>query len=64
LRANPRLGPAVLGLKRLSIEERESIRAEAARFLADLPRYGSVEPGPDGRVPSVTAQTRDDQELP
>ncbi len=33
LRANPRLGPAVLGLGRLSAEERSTIRREAATFL-------------------------------
>ena len=33
LRANPRLGPAVLGLGRLSAEERSTIRREAATLL-------------------------------
>ena len=33
LRANPRLGPAVLGLKRIGDAEREQIRAEARHFL-------------------------------
>jgi deoxyribodipyrimidine photolyase-related protein len=33
LRANPRLGPAVLGLKRIGDAEREQIRAEARQFL-------------------------------
>lgn len=33
LRANPRLGPAVLGLRRIDPEERRKIQAQAARFL-------------------------------
>lgn len=36
LRANPRLGPAVLGLGRIGPEERATIRAEAAAFLEGL----------------------------
>jgi deoxyribodipyrimidine photolyase-related protein len=36
LRANPRLGPAVLGLSRLDDAERAAVRAEAAGLLADL----------------------------
>ncbi len=36
LRANPRLGPAVLGLKRLSAEERAAIVAQANDILARL----------------------------
>lgn len=39
LRANPRLGPAVLGLKHLTPEERAAIRAQAAQFLEELPLY-------------------------
>jgi deoxyribodipyrimidine photolyase-related protein len=39
LRANPRLGPAVLGLKRLDDAERARIRAEATDFLASLEPY-------------------------
>jgi deoxyribodipyrimidine photolyase-related protein len=36
LRANPRLGPAVLGLARLGADERAAIQARAAQLLADL----------------------------
>jgi len=36
LRANPRLGPAVLGLGRLSAAEQATIRHEAAAYLARL----------------------------
>lgn len=36
LRANPRLGPAVLGLARLDDAERAAVRAAAAALLADL----------------------------
>jgi len=36
LRSNPRLGPAVLGLSRVSQKERELISAEAKEFLAQL----------------------------
>jgi deoxyribodipyrimidine photolyase-related protein len=36
LRANPRLGPAVLGLSRIGATERDAIRHEAARFLESL----------------------------
>ena len=36
LRANPRLGPAVLGLARVAPEERVAIRGQAAEFLATL----------------------------
>jgi deoxyribodipyrimidine photolyase-related protein len=36
LRANPRLGPAVLGLGRLGADERETIRQEAALVLEQL----------------------------
>ncbi len=39
LRANPRFGPAVLGLKHLAPEERVAVRAQAARFLEELPLY-------------------------
>ncbi|MFZ4850755.1 MAG: cryptochrome/photolyase family protein [Caldilinea sp.] len=39
LRANPRSGPAVLGLKHLSPPERAVIRQQAAAFLAALPLY-------------------------
>lgn len=39
LRANPRFGPAVLGLKHLTPEERVAVRAQAARFLEELPLY-------------------------
>ncbi|MGQ9490681.1 MAG: cryptochrome/photolyase family protein [Anaerolineae bacterium] len=38
LRANPRLGPAVLGLARMGEEERTEIRRQAAQFLETL-RY-------------------------
>jgi deoxyribodipyrimidine photolyase-related protein len=37
LRANPRLGPAVLGLGRIGADERAAIQADAARFLDGLP---------------------------
>ena len=40
LRANPRCGPAVLGIKHLSPAERSAVRAQAADFLAALPAYG------------------------
>ncbi len=44
LRANPRSGPAVLGLKHLSPAERSAVRDQAANFLAGLPAYsGSKE---------------------
>ena len=36
LRANPRLGPAVLGLRRIDEPQREAIRADAAACLATL----------------------------
>jgi len=36
LRANPRLGPAVLGLSRIEEKERGELRAAAARFLDQL----------------------------
>ncbi len=36
LRANPRLGPAVLGLKHLSADERIQIRQQAEHFLSHL----------------------------
>lgn len=39
LRANPRFGPAVLGLKHLTTEERVAVRAQAAHFLEELPLY-------------------------
>ncbi|MEW4568972.1 cryptochrome/photolyase family protein [Tautonia sp. JC769] len=39
LRANPRLGPAVLGLRRVDDAERARIRAEAGDFLAALEPY-------------------------
>ena len=39
LRANPRSGPAVLGLKHLSPAERSAVRDQAANFLASLPAY-------------------------
>lgn len=39
LRANPRLGPAVLGLARLREAERADVRQEAERFLGALRYY-------------------------
>ena len=42
LRANPRLGPAVLGLKRVGEAERTLIRAEAKHYLEALEPYGKV----------------------
>lgn len=36
LRSNPRLGPAVLGLKRLDAAEREAIRAQADQVLEQI----------------------------
>jgi deoxyribodipyrimidine photolyase-related protein len=36
LRANPRMGPAVLGLKHLDAEERANVQAEAALLLARM----------------------------
>lgn len=39
LRANPRLGPAVLGLKRVDDAERDRIQAQASEFLASLEPY-------------------------
>ncbi len=39
LRANPRSGPAVLGLKHLSPAERSAVRDQATSFLASLPAY-------------------------
>lgn len=39
LRANPRSGPAVLGIKHLSPAERSAVRDQAASFLAGLPAY-------------------------
>jgi len=39
LRANPRSGPAVLGLKHLSPAERSAVRSQAEGFLARLPTY-------------------------
>jgi deoxyribodipyrimidine photolyase-related protein len=40
LRANPRLGPAVLGLKHLDSRERAEAQAGASRFLEALEAYG------------------------
>jgi deoxyribodipyrimidine photolyase-related protein len=39
LRANPRFGPAVLGLKHLDATERDEVRRQAATFLDALPLY-------------------------
>lgn len=39
LRANPRLGPAVLGLKRIPPEERRAITAQARNFLDAIEPY-------------------------
>jgi deoxyribodipyrimidine photolyase-related protein len=39
LRANPRLGPAVLGLARIGGTERQDLREQAARFLERLAYY-------------------------
>ena len=39
LRANPRLGPAVLGLNRIDAADRDQIRAEAQHFLAGIESY-------------------------
>ncbi len=39
LRANPRLGPAVLGLRHIEAAERDQIRAEARAFLGSLEGY-------------------------
>jgi deoxyribodipyrimidine photolyase-related protein len=39
LRANPRLGPAVLGLAKVSGEDRSTIQAEARDFLDRLEPY-------------------------
>ena len=50
LRANPRLGPAVLGLKRLGAAERSQVQAEARAFLATLEPYD--EPGSQGESDS------------
>lgn len=36
LKANPRMGPAVLGLKRVDAAERAAIRKQAKRFLKEL----------------------------
>lgn len=41
LRANPRFGPAVLGVKHLASDERDDVRAQAASFLKALPAYRS-----------------------
>jgi len=38
LRANPRFGPSVLGLNKLSPAERDAIQAQAEDFLTHLPR--------------------------
>ncbi len=43
LRANPRFGPAVLGLKHLDAAERAAVRQQAAAFLAALPAYRADE---------------------
>lgn len=40
LRANPRFGPAVLGLRTLSDEARQAVRQQAAEFLGQLTGYG------------------------
>ena len=39
LRANPRLGPSVLGLKHLDEAERVAVKQQAAEFLRALPYY-------------------------
>lgn len=39
LRGNPRLGPAVLGLRHLSAAQRSAVQAQAAEFLAGLAAY-------------------------
>jgi deoxyribodipyrimidine photolyase-related protein len=36
LRANPRLGPNVLGLQRIGLDERKAIQAQAAEFINQL----------------------------
>ena len=40
LRANPRMGPNVLGLRHLDADERATVQAEAAAFLEGLASYG------------------------
>jgi len=40
LKANPRSGPAVLGVGRLDPQERAAISGQAAAFRASLPAYG------------------------
>ena len=45
LRANPRLGPAVLGLSRLDEAARAAVRAAAGQFLASL---AAEQPGANG----------------
>jgi len=50
LRANPRLGPAVLGLSRIEEAERGELRTAASRFLDRLsPGPASVRKGPVAR---------------
>ncbi|GAB4214179.1 MAG: cryptochrome/photolyase family protein [Roseiflexaceae bacterium] len=44
LRANPRLGPNVLGLAHLDEAERQTIRAQARAFLEQLPLYEAPTP--------------------
>ncbi|MGI9254735.1 MAG: cryptochrome/photolyase family protein, partial [Thermomicrobiales bacterium] len=41
LKANPRTGPAVLGVGRIAMDERALIQAKANEFRASLPRYES-----------------------
>ncbi len=36
LRANPRLGPAVLGLRNLSETDRQAVQSQAERFLSEI----------------------------
>jgi deoxyribodipyrimidine photolyase-related protein len=45
LRANPRMGPSVLGLSRIGVEERRAIQLQAAKFLEKIGEdtYGALE---------------------
>jgi deoxyribodipyrimidine photolyase-related protein len=47
LRSNPRMGPNVLGLKHVSMDERNAIQKEAEAFLKSLEYYNDPQYQPD-----------------
>jgi deoxyribodipyrimidine photolyase-related protein len=45
LRANPRLGPAVLGLRHLDPDVRRAVRQQAGDFLREIVAWGQISAG-------------------